>query len=72
MLLTTHIHLAPRSRERRAIPLPSLWALGSVTGYLYLYVSFTFETQLAFSAPAARLYKENNRKNTQQMKEMEE
>jgi hypothetical protein len=29
---------APRSRESRAIPLPPLWAVESVTGYLYLYM----------------------------------
>jgi predicted secreted protein len=30
--------LAPWSRECRSIPLPPLWAFGSVTGYLYLYL----------------------------------
>jgi hypothetical protein len=30
--------IAPRSKERRAIPLPPLWAFGSVTEYLYLYL----------------------------------
>jgi hypothetical protein len=32
---TTHPLLVPRSRKSRAIPLPP-WALGYVTGYLYL------------------------------------
>jgi hypothetical protein len=37
VVLTTHPLLVPRSRKSRAIPLPPLWAFGSVTGYLYLY-----------------------------------
>jgi hypothetical protein len=36
VVLTTHPLLVPRSRKSRAIPLPPLWAFGSVTGYLYL------------------------------------
>jgi hypothetical protein len=36
MVLTTHLLLAPRSGNSTAIPLPSLWTFGPVTGYLYL------------------------------------
>ena len=35
VLLTTHLHLVPRSWKSRAIPLPTLWTTtGSVTGSL--------------------------------------
>jgi hypothetical protein len=37
MVLTTHPLLALRTRECTAIPLPTLWAVESVTGYLYLF-----------------------------------
>jgi hypothetical protein len=38
VVLTTHHLLALRSRKSRAIPLPPLWAFGSVTGYLYTFL----------------------------------
>jgi hypothetical protein len=34
--------LALRSRECRAIPLPSLWTFESVTGYFYLFATFPY------------------------------
>jgi hypothetical protein len=37
-VLTTHPLLAPRSRKSRAILLTPIWAFGSVTGYLYLFI----------------------------------
>jgi len=38
VLLTTHPLLAPRSRKRRAVPLPTLWVTtGPVMGLLYLF-----------------------------------
>jgi hypothetical protein len=48
VVLTTHLLLAPRSGKSRAIPLLPLWAFGSVTGYLYLYlyrICSTFENR---------------------------
>jgi hypothetical protein len=45
VVLTTHPLLAPRSRKSRAIPLPPLWAFGSVTEYLYLYTALSFQVR---------------------------
>ena len=39
VLLTTHRILVPRSWKSRAIPLPTLWAAGSL--YLYLLQAFS-------------------------------
>jgi hypothetical protein len=41
VLLTIHPLLEQKSRNSRVIPLfPPLWAFGSVTRYLYLYVVY--------------------------------